>query len=76
VDVGIWRTRGEHQPLIAEFAFKFRFKDRAELNKEAMKRFEAFFIDLHFEAKDWIALGATKTGVVYRLLGNDPTSHE
>lgn len=76
VDVGIWRTRGEHQPLIAECAFKFRFKDRADLNKEALKRFEAFFIDLQFEAKDWIALGTTKTGVVYRLLGNDPTSHE
>lgn len=76
VDVGIWRTRGEHQPLIAEFAFKFRFKDRAEMDMEAMSRFEKFFIELQYEAKDWLALGVTKTGIVYRMLGNKPTSHE
>ena len=28
------------------------------------------------EARDWIQLGATKTGVVYRLKGNPPHAHE
>ena len=37
---------------------------------------EEFFIALQFAAKDWISLKATKTGVVYRLLGNPPKSHE
>ena len=75
-DVGIWRTRGEHRPLIGEFAFQIRFKDRSELKLEAMQRAEAFFIALQFAAKDYIALKATKTGVVYQLLGNPPSSHE
>ena len=37
---------------------------------------DAFFVALQFAAKDWIALGATKTGVVYRLKGNAPNAHE
>jgi hypothetical protein len=75
-NIAIWRTRGEHRPLIGEFAFQVRFKDRKELALAAMRRVEAFFIALQFAAKDWIALNATKTGVVYRLHGNPPKSHE
>jgi hypothetical protein len=75
-NVAIWRTRGEHRPLIGEFAFQVRFKDRRELSREGLKKMEAFFVSLQYAAKDWIALNATKTGVVYRLLGNPPKSHE
>jgi hypothetical protein len=75
-DVAIWRTRGEHRPLIGEFAFQIRFKDRKELGLEAMKRAEAFFTALQYAAQDYIALKATKTGVVYQMLGNSPSSHE
>lgn len=75
-NVSIWRTRGEHRPLIGEFAFQFRFKDRALLGKEALKNAEAFFIDLQYAAEVYIALNATKTATVYRLLGNPPKSHE
>jgi ABC-type uncharacterized transport system permease subunit len=75
-NVAIWRTRGEHRPLIGEFAFQIRFKDRKELVGESLLRMEKFFIALQYAAKDWIALNATKTGVVYRLLGNPPKSHE
>ena len=52
----IWRTRGEHRPLIGEFAFQFHFKDRNMLGKEALKRAEAFFIGLQYSAEDYIAL--------------------
>jgi hypothetical protein len=76
VNVGLWRTRGEHRPLIGECAFQIKFKDRKELALDAMKRAEAFFIALQYAARDWIALDATKTGIVYRLHGNAPTSHE
>ncbi len=75
-NVSLWRTRGQHRPLIGEFAFQIRFKDRKELAREAMQRAEAFFVALQYAAEDWITLNATKTGVVYRLLGNPPTSHE
>jgi hypothetical protein len=75
-NVALWRTRGEHRPLIGEFAFQVKFKDRKELGREAMQRFEAFFLALQFAAADYINLNATKTATVYRLLGNPPKSHE
>jgi hypothetical protein len=76
VNVAIWRTRGEHRPLVGEFAFQIRFKDRSELGLDAMKRLERFFVALQYAAQDWIALDATKTGLVYRLNGNAPKPHE
>ena len=75
-NVAIWRTRGEHRPLIGEFAFQVRFKDRKELARPALRKMEEFFLALQFAAKDWISLNATKTGVVYRMLGNPPKAHE
>ena len=75
-NVAIWRTRGEHRPLIGEFAYQFRFKDRAKLDPEALRRTEAFFIGLQYAAEEYIALNATKTATVYRLLGNPPNAQE
>ena len=75
-NVGIWRIRGSHKPMIAEFAFQFKCRDRAALGREQLIIAEKFFIDLQYAAKDWLALNATKTGVVYKLLGYTPKSHE
>lgn len=75
-NVAIWRTRGEHRPLIGEFAFQVKFRDRKQLAQPALRKMEEFFVALQFAAKDWISLNATKTGVVYRMLGNAPKAHE
>jgi hypothetical protein len=75
-NVALWRARGDHLPLIGEFAFELKFKRRQDLREKALRRAEAFFLALQYAAKDWIALGATKTGVVYRLKGNPPHAHE
>ena len=75
-NVAIWRTRGEHRPLIGEFAYQFRFQDRNLLGKDALRRAESFFVALQFSAEEYIMLNATKTATVYRLLGNPPKSHE
>jgi hypothetical protein len=75
-NVALWRARGDHRPLIGEFAFELKFKRRQDLREKGLRRAEAFFVRLQDAAKDWIALGATKTGVVYRLKGNPPHAHE
>jgi hypothetical protein len=75
-NVALWRARGDHRPLIGEFAFELKFKRRQDLREKALRRAKAFFVALQDAAKDWIALGATKTGVVYRLKGNPPHAHE
>lgn len=75
-NVALWRARGDHRPLIGEFAFQFKFRRREELRETAIKKAEAFFLALQYAAKDWLALAATKTGIVYRLQGNAPSAHE
>lgn len=75
-DVALWRTRGEHKPLVGEFAFQVKFERRADVHEKARKRAEQFFITLQQDAEGWLSLGTTKTGMVYRLKGNAPQSHE
>ncbi|HET8723853.1 MAG TPA: hypothetical protein VFM53_06565 [Anaeromyxobacteraceae bacterium] len=75
-NVALWRARGDHLPLVGEFAFQIKFKKRSELRKKAMKRAEQFFVSLQHDSAAWLLLGATKTGVVYRLKGNPPQAHE
>lgn len=75
-NVALWRTRGEHLPLVGEFAFAAKFKRREDVHDKARKRCAQFFLRLQQIGNAWIYLGATKTGIVYRLKGNPPQAHE
>jgi hypothetical protein len=75
-NIAVWRTRGDEKQLVGEFAYQIKFQKRDELHLTALKRNEQFFISLQLAAQEWLALGMTKTGAVYRLKGNPPQSHE
>jgi hypothetical protein len=75
-NVALWRERGMYRPLCGEFAFQAKFKRRDELHEKAMERMKGFFVALQQAGRDWLSLGTTKTGMVYRLRGNPPQSHE
>jgi hypothetical protein len=75
-NVALWRTRGEHLPLVGEFAFQVKFKKRSDVHDKARERCAKFFVRLQQIGAGWIFLGATKTGMVYRLKGNPPQAHE
>ncbi len=75
-DIGLWRTRGEHKSLVGEFAFQVKFADRAAVAENQKKLAPQFYIDLQQNVESWLALGVTKTAMVYRLNGNEPQSHE
>jgi hypothetical protein len=75
-DVSLWRTRGEHKPLVGEFAFQVKFDRKEDVHRKAKELAEQFFVSLQYDVRDWISLGTTKTGMVYRLKGNAPQSHE
>jgi len=75
-DVCLWRTRGEHKPLVGEFAFQVKFPSRESVAEKPKKRAAQFFITFQQDVRDWLALGVTKTGMVSRLRGNEPQSHE
>ncbi len=75
-NIAIWRERGSHRPMCGEFAFQAKFKRLDELHGKAMERCRQFFIALQQSCRDWLSLGTTKTGLVYRLKGNAPQGHE
>ena len=75
-NVALWRTRGEHLPLVGEFAFQVKFKRRQDVHDKVRERCAKLFIRLQQIGAAWIYLGATKTGMVYRLKGNPPQAHE
>jgi hypothetical protein len=75
-DVSLWRTRGEHKPLVGEFAFQVKFPSRESVAEKSKKLAAQFYITLQQDVQDWLALGVTKTAMVYRLKGNVPQSHE
>ena len=75
-NAALWRQRGDHMPLVGEYAFQAKFDRKDELHPKVQRRCEEFFVTLQNIAHDWVSVGTTKTGVVYRLKGNPPHSHE
>ncbi len=75
-NVALWRTRGEHRPLVGEFAYQARFVRHKPIHDKAKKLCEQFFVTLQLDLKDWLSLGTTKTGTVYRMNGNAPQGVE
>lgn len=75
-DIGLWRTRGEHKSLVGEFAFQTKVDRKEDVADKQKKLVAQFYVSLQQEVQDWLALGVTKTGMVYRLNGNEPQSHE
>lgn len=82
VNIGLWRTRGEHRPLVGELSFQLKVRrsekttDIADIGCRTLDDCRAFFRQLQWAARDWVHLGATKTGMVYHLHGNPPNAHE
>jgi len=75
-DVSLWRTRGEHKPLVGEFAFQVKFAKSDDISSATRKLAADFYITLQQDLAGMLALGVTKTGMVYRLNGNPPAAHE
>ena len=75
-DVSLWRTRGEHKSLVGEFAFQVKFSRREAVAEKPKQLAGAFYMTLQNNVQDWLALGVTKTAMVYRLKGNKPQSYE
>ena len=75
-DISLWRTRGEHLPLVGEFAFQVKFDRKEDIAVKQKKRVAQFYITLQRAVAGWLALGVTKTAMVYRLKGIGPQSHE
>ena len=72
----LWRSRGDHLPLVGEFSFQAKFRRDDELHDKALRRCQKLFVALQETMSDVISLTTTKTGMVYRAHGNPPVAHE
>lgn len=75
-DIALWRTRGEHLPLVGEFAFQVKFDRKEDVAAKQKALVAQFYITLQREVAGWLARGVTKTAMVYRLKGAGPQGHE
>ncbi|MBV8530203.1 MAG: hypothetical protein JO104_02715 [Candidatus Eremiobacteraeota bacterium] len=75
-NISLWRSLGDHKVMCGEFAYQTKFDRREDVHELVKQRVEEFFIKLQLLAAGWLYLGTTKTGLVYRLKGNPPQSHE
>ncbi|HNV70432.1 MAG TPA: hypothetical protein PKO06_12095 [Candidatus Ozemobacteraceae bacterium] len=68
--VSVWYRRGEAKPLIAEFSFKTRLLSRDRLHSlinHTYRTSETLLRELQKAGSTWIAVGTTKTGLVYQM---------
>ena len=63
---------GDHASLVGKYAFQAKFDRQDDLHPKVQHRVEEFFLAVQNLARDWVSVGATKTGIVYRLKGNPP----
>ena len=75
-DISLWRTRGQHKPIVGEYAFQVKFDSRKDVPAKTEKLVKEFFVRLQHDVEGWISLGTTKTGLVYRLKGHAIDNHE
>ncbi|MBV8117752.1 MAG: hypothetical protein JOZ01_07220 [Candidatus Eremiobacteraeota bacterium] len=75
-NISLWRSLGDHTVMCGEFAYQTRFEQADDVSQLIRQRVEELFIKLQQVARGWLFLGTTKTGLVYRLNGNPPQSHE
>jgi hypothetical protein len=75
-NIALWRSLADHSVMCGEFAFQAKFANGDAFHQDARNRIEQFFIDMQQIAAAWVSLGTTKTGLVYRLNGNQPQTHE
>ena len=75
-NVALWRTRGDHQPIVGEYSFQVKFGRREDVPGRTEKLVRQFFITLQQDVEEWISLGTTKTGLLYRLKGHAIEGHE
>jgi hypothetical protein len=75
-NISLWRSLGDHSVMCGEFAYQTKFDSTDSVHDLVKQRVEELFIKLQQIARGWLLLGTTKTGLVYRLKGNPPQSHE
>ncbi len=74
--VAVWRNRSTGRDMIAEFGYQLKFQGLPALHRKPRELSEAFFKSIQLECADWVALGTTKTSLVYGMGRQSVKHHE
>jgi hypothetical protein len=74
--VALWRTGVVGPSLVGELAYQCKFACDSDVHAKARKRADALYAQLRAAARGWLALGVTKTRVVYGLGATAPRHRE
>ena len=70
--LALWRDCSHEQRFIGEFSFQARFPDYNAVAVAAKDRSRHFFSRVQSELRDWVAVGSTKTALIYgAAIGHD-----
>jgi hypothetical protein len=75
-NVALWRTRGEHTPIVGEYSFQLKFNRREDVPNKSEKRVREFFVTLQHDLADWITVSTTKVALVYQRNGHALANRE
>lgn len=63
--IAVWRPNAQQAPLIGEFSFQVKFRDAASVDASARDKALHFYQKIQSDLGDWVAIGATKTSLIY-----------
>ncbi|HLK85252.1 MAG TPA: hypothetical protein VKT27_01985 [Candidatus Binataceae bacterium] len=72
--MAVWRNRSTGRDMIAEFGYQLKFQGLDSLHRKPRELSEELFKAIQMECSDWVALGTTKTAMVYGL-GHKAVGH-
>lgn len=74
--IAIWRDRESGADMIGEFGYQLKFDGLPSLRPKPRELSEALFRQIQTDAPDWLALGTTKTALVYGHARPQKPHHE
>ncbi len=75
--VAVWRNRATGRDMIGEFGYQLKFEGLASLHRKPRELSEKFFKAIQLDAgAEWVALGTTKTSLVYGAGRQSVKHHE
>ena len=74
--LAIWRNRVTQESFTGEYGYQLKFHSPQDFHGKPKELSEAFYLGLQSAAPEWIALGTTKTEIVYRMGKIPVVDHE
>jgi hypothetical protein len=66
VDFALWRRKDNDEPLVGEFSFAYKILGTTAKHQAGHEAADRFYLEIQKHLKEWVAIGTTKTALVYQ----------